>query len=58
MSSLLSHISIANINHADTATTHAHRFLFCAALFFMCGTLGVWGASQFVSKIYRNVKID
>ena len=32
--------------------------LFCAALFLMCGTLGVWGSSMFVNKIYRNVKID
>ena len=32
--------------------------LFCTALFLMCGTIGVWGASMFVKKIYRNVKID
>ena len=35
-----------------------HRILFCTALFFMCGTIGVWGASLFVKKIYRDVKID
>lgn len=27
-------------------------------LFFMCGSLGHWGATVFVHKIYRNVKID
>lgn len=32
--------------------------LFCLAMFFMCGALGAWGASMFVHKIYRNVKID
>lgn len=36
----------------------ADRSLFCIALFFMCGAVGVWGASVFVNKIYRNVKID
>jgi hypothetical protein len=35
-----------------------HRALFCIGMFFMCGALGVWGASIFVHKIYRNVKID
>ncbi len=34
------------------------RFLFCAALFFMCGAIGVWGANVFVHKIYKDVKID
>jgi hypothetical protein len=34
------------------------RSLFCVGMFFMCGALGVWGASIFVHKIYRNVKID
>ena len=34
------------------------RSLFCIALFLMCGTVGSWGASVFVKKIYRNVKID
>lgn len=32
--------------------------LFCFALFLMCGTIGSWGATIFVKKIYRNVKID
>lgn len=32
--------------------------LFCLAMSFMCGAMGVWGASIFVKKIYRNVKID
>lgn len=32
--------------------------LFCISLFFMCGTIGLWGASLFVRKIYANVKID
>jgi len=32
--------------------------LFCIGLFFMCGTVGVWGASLFVRKIYGSVKID
>jgi hypothetical protein len=35
-----------------------NRLLFCMALFFMCGTIGVWGATLFVKKIYRDVKID
>jgi transmembrane 9 superfamily protein 3 len=35
-----------------------YMLLFCVTLFFMCGALGVWGASVFVHKIYRNVKID
>jgi hypothetical protein len=34
------------------------RSLFCLAMSFMCGAIGVWGASIFVRKIYRNVKID
>eukprot|EP01039_Chlorochromonas_danica_P008519 gene8519-9392_t len=33
-------------------------FLFCCVLFFMWSALGLWGASLFVHKIYRNVKID
>jgi transmembrane 9 superfamily member 3 len=32
--------------------------LFCIALFFMTGTIGHWGTSIFVRKIYSNVKID
>ena len=32
--------------------------LFCCGLFFMCGTIGSWGASLFVRKIYGSVKID
>ena len=35
-----------------------YMFLFSSALFFMTGTVGVWGATFFVRKIYRNVKID
>jgi hypothetical protein len=35
-----------------------YRSIFCISLFFMCGTIGLWGASQFVKKIYSNVKID
>lgn len=35
-----------------------YMFLFCVALFFMCGTVGVWGARWFVNKIYGSVKID
>ena len=35
-----------------------YMFLFCCALFFMCGTIGVWGAGMFVRKIYSNVKIN
>lgn len=35
-----------------------YMFLFCFALFLMCGTMGSWGATVFVRKIYRNVKID
>lgn len=35
-----------------------YMLLFCFALFLMCGTIGVWGASVFVRKIYRDVKID
>lgn len=35
-----------------------YMFLFSAALFLMCGTLGSWGASVFVRKIYKDVKID
>jgi transmembrane 9 superfamily member 3 len=32
--------------------------LFCTGLFFMTGTVGVWGANWFVRKIYGSVKID
>jgi transmembrane 9 superfamily protein 3 len=32
--------------------------LFCSALFLMCGTVGVWGTSVFVNKIYKSIKID
>jgi transmembrane 9 superfamily protein 3 len=39
-------------------TLFVYRLLFCLALFLMCGAVGVWGASAFVHKIYRNVKID
>ena len=35
-----------------------YMLLFCFALFLMCGTIGSWGATIFVKKIYRNVKID
>ena len=35
-----------------------YMFTFSFALFLMCGTVGTWGASYFVNKIYRNVKID
>lgn len=35
-----------------------YMFLFSSALFFMCGTIGTWGATMFVRKIYTNVKID
>ncbi|KAJ1440490.1 hypothetical protein B484DRAFT_149063, partial [Ochromonadaceae sp. CCMP2298] len=35
-----------------------YMFLFCTAMFCMCGSLGVAGANIFVHKIYRNVKID
>jgi transmembrane 9 superfamily protein 3 len=35
-----------------------YMFLFSLTLFFMCGTLGSWGAGMFVRKIYRDVKID
>jgi len=35
-----------------------YMFLFCVAMFFMCGTIGVWGAGTFVKKIYSSVKID
>jgi len=35
-----------------------YMLLFCTAIFFMCGTIGVWGVSLFVNKIYRDVKID
>jgi len=32
--------------------------LFCISIFFMCGTIGHWGASVFVRKIYSSVKLD
>ncbi|OZC09873.1 hypothetical protein X798_02979 [Onchocerca flexuosa] len=32
--------------------------LFSAALGFMCGTIGYWGAAKFIHKIYSTVKID
>lgn len=35
-----------------------YMLLFSLGLFFMCGVLGVWGASVFVHKIYKDVKID
>jgi transmembrane 9 superfamily protein 3 len=35
-----------------------YMLLFCLGLFFMCGTVGVWGAGLFVRKIYGSVKID
>ena len=35
-----------------------YMLLFSVALFFICGAIGVWGATMFVHKIYRNVKID
>eukprot|EP01041_Mallomonas_annulata_P001900 gene1900-3679_t len=35
-----------------------YMFLFCVALFLMCGTIGAWGAGVFVRKIYKDVKID
>jgi len=35
-----------------------YMFLFCVALFLMCGTIGTWGASVFVRKIYKDVKVD
>ena len=35
-----------------------YRALFSFSLFLICGAVGVFGASLFVGKIYRNVKID
>lgn len=32
--------------------------LFCLALFLMCGSVGNLGATLFVKKIYRNIKVD
>jgi len=36
----------------------AYMFLFCLALFFICGSIGVWGADVFVHRIYQHIKID
>ncbi len=36
----------------------SYMFLFSFALSLMCGSLGVWGASIFVKKIYKEVKLD
>eukprot|EP01033_Poteriospumella_lacustris_P007248 gene7249-5215_t len=35
-----------------------YMFLFSAVLGLICGAIGVWGASVFVHKIYRHVKVD
>lgn len=43
---------------AQIAFYFGYMLLFCFALFFICGAIGVWGATVFVHKIYRNVKID
>jgi len=37
---------------------YGYMGLFCVALSLMCGSIGTWGATLFVKKIYRNVKID
>jgi len=35
-----------------------YMLLFCVAFWILCGTLGVAGASLFVKRIYRNIKVD
>lgn len=42
----------------QTTYFFGYTFLFCFALFLMCGSIGSWGANLFVRKIYNNVKID
>jgi len=42
----------------QTVFYFGHMALFCAALGFMCGTLGYLGTSIFIRKIYSTVKID
>ena len=42
----------------QTAFYFGYMALFAAALGMMCGTLGYFGTSLFVRKIYSTVKID
>ena len=32
--------------------------LFCAAIAVLCGSVGYAAASMFVTRIYRNIKVD
>ena len=42
----------------QTAFYFGYTGLFCIALAMVCGTVGVIGSKWFVTKIYRNIKID
>jgi transmembrane 9 superfamily protein 3 len=42
----------------QTAFYFGYTGLFCIALAMVCGTVGVIGSKWFVTRIYRNIKID
>lgn len=42
----------------QTSFYFGYTFLFCTALFVLCGTIGNMAASAFVHRIYRNIKVD
>jgi len=42
----------------QTSFYFGYMFMFCFALFLLCGSIGHAGASIFVKKIYRNIKVD
>jgi transmembrane 9 superfamily protein 3 len=42
----------------QTCYYFAYMSLFCGAMAILCGTIGFASSSAFVSRIYRNIKVD
>ena len=42
----------------QTSFYFGYMYLFCFAIFVMCGTIGNMGPDMFIHRIYRNIKVD
>jgi transmembrane 9 superfamily protein 3 len=42
----------------QTAFYFGYTSMFCLSLFVLCGSIGYFGAQQFVHRIYKNIKSD
>jgi len=42
----------------QTSFYFGYMYMFCFAIFIMCGTIGNLGAGLFIDRIYRNIKVD